>query len=77
MPRKSAVHKIAKGQNTLCSGFLTITLSGPQGCGKSLVAKLLSVILPLTPLSEYRIVEKDEDLSVAGKLASTMARRNG
>ena len=58
MPKIKA-HKPARGQSTLCVGELTITLEGPDGAGKSLVAKLLKVILPLTPLAEYRIVEKN------------------
>ncbi len=40
-----------KGQGTTCKGQLTITLSGPQGSGKSLVAKMLRDLLPLTPVN--------------------------
>lgn len=40
-----------KGQGTTCKGQLTIRLEGPQGCGKSLVAKMLRDLLPLTPVN--------------------------
>ena len=50
-------HKPAKGQGTLCRGKLTITLSGPQGCGKSIVVKILKSVLALTPIAEFQIVE--------------------
>lgn len=40
-----------RGQGTTCRGQLTITLTGPQGCGKSLVAKMLKTLLPLSPVS--------------------------
>lgn len=42
-----------KGQGALepsvksCFDTLTITLSGPKGCGKSLVFKILRALLPM------------------------------
>lgn len=48
--------KTFRGQGNTCKGRLTITLSGPKGSGKSLVAKLLGLILPLTPVHEVEIV---------------------
>lgn len=64
-------HKPFRGQSALihgalinnrpatcpCDSRLTITLSGPAGCGKSLVAKILRAVLPLTPVNEVVIVE--------------------
>jgi predicted ATPase with chaperone activity len=47
--------KTFKGQGKLCTGKLTITLAGPQGSGKSLVAKILRALLPLTPVNEVEI----------------------
>lgn len=51
-------HKLFRGQATTCTGCLTITLSGPQGVGKSLVARLLKVILPVMPVNEVVIIEE-------------------
>ncbi len=39
--------KTFRGQGTSCKGTLRITLTGPQGCGKSLVVKFLLAVLPL------------------------------
>lgn len=49
-----------RGQGTKCHGKLTITLSGPQGCGKSLVAKVLRALLPFLMVDEIEIVETNE-----------------
>lgn len=49
-----------RGQGTTCTGQLKITLSGPAGCGKSLVAKILKALLPLTPVSAVVIETQDE-----------------
>lgn len=38
-----------------CAGRLKITLSGPAGCGKSLVAKILAALLPLTGVDVVEI----------------------
>lgn len=54
---KTPTHKSFRGQGNTCAGRLTITLSGPQGVGKSLVAKILKAILPLTPVAEVKIIE--------------------
>lgn len=58
MPNKR--HKPFRGQANTCTGRLTITLSGPAGVGKSLVVKLLKLILPLTPVDEVVLVETVE-----------------
>jgi pantothenate kinase-related protein Tda10 len=55
MPKAS---KTFRGQGKLCTGRLTITLSGPQGSGKSLVEKILRAILPLTPVAEVEILKE-------------------
>lgn len=47
-----------RGQGGKCKGQLTITLSGPQGSGKSLVAKLLKALLPLT-IVDAVVVEQE------------------
>jgi pantothenate kinase-related protein Tda10 len=50
-----------RGQGTKCKGKLTVTLSGPKGSGKSLVAKVLRVILPLLMVDEIEIVITPDD----------------
>ena len=45
----------------LCNGLLTIRLEGPQGCGKSLVRKVLAGVLGLLPLDTFVIVEKETE----------------
>lgn len=66
-------HKVFRGQSfnkgqltspTLptCAGRLTITLSGPAGCGKSLVAKILKALLPLTAVDEVVLIEDRDSI---------------
>jgi len=47
--------KTLRGQGTHCKGLLSITLTGPAGCGKSLVAKILIALLPLLGVDRVTI----------------------
>ena len=58
---KATRHKPFKGQGSLCMGTLTVTLSGPQGCGKSLAAKVIKALLPLTPVNKVQIIEQPDE----------------
>jgi len=58
MPKTTKITGQFAGQGTLCNGTCTITLSGPQGCGKSLITKVLKAVLPFTPIDAVVIVEK-------------------
>lgn len=51
--------KTIRGQKGTCEGTLRITLSGPQGVGKSLVLKVLEAILPLLPLDVVVVTERN------------------
>jgi hypothetical protein len=46
------------GQGGTCQGHLVITLSGPKGCGKSMLEKVLKPLLPLLPLDTFEIVKE-------------------
>lgn len=59
-PIKASADVISfRGQGTTCKGRVTVTLTGPQGSGKSLIAKILEQTLPLTPVDEVVIVENN------------------
>lgn len=47
-----------RGQGTLCKGALVITLDGPQGSGKSLVAKVLRALVPFLPVGLVTIQQR-------------------
>lgn len=55
---RPAPAKARRGQAGTCVGKLTIVLSGPKGCGKSMVKKILDPLLPLLPLDEFEIVKE-------------------
>lgn len=44
------------GQGGTCHGHLVITLSGPKGCGKSMLEAVLKPLLPLLPLDTFEVV---------------------
>jgi pantothenate kinase-related protein Tda10 len=50
--------KVRRGQGGTCTGKLVISLRGPQGSGKSMVAAVLKPLLPLLPLDEFEIREE-------------------
>ena len=52
--------KTFRGQGTNAKGELKITLTGPQGCGKSLVAKILIALLPLIGVDVVTITTKQK-----------------
>lgn len=54
-----------RGQGTKCRGTLEISLSGPQGSGKSLVAELLQRMLPLMPVAAVVIRSRQTEPPVA------------
>lgn len=62
MAKAKSEPKVIRGQSGLtatafpCSGLVTITISGPKGCGKKLVEKFLEANLPLLPIDEAAIV---------------------
>lgn len=58
---KKATSKELRGQGTKCKGLLTITLSGPQGSGKSLVFKVLAALLPLLMVDRVKLVQAGDE----------------
>jgi len=53
---KTSTFKGQGASTKACKGTLTITLSGPKGCGKSLVEKILRALLPLTGVDSVEII---------------------
>lgn len=49
---------VLRGQGYSCRGILEIHLRGPKGSGKSMVAKILGNMLPLTGVDEVLITQE-------------------
>lgn len=47
-----------RGQGGTCTGKLVISLRGPKGSGKSMVAAVLKPLLPLLPLDQFEVREE-------------------